>query len=50
MFKNKVEGSGRKPRLFVDSGDTKSDQGSDDPIAAALAARKRKQGEEIYDV
>lgn len=47
MLKGRAEGSSRKPRLFIDSGDGKAEEESDDPVAAALAARKRKQGAEI---
>ena len=47
MLKGRGEGSSRKPRLFIDSGDAKDEEESDDPVAAALAARKRKQGAEI---
>ena len=44
MLKGRCDTSTRKPRLFVESTDAKADGEGDDPIAAALAARKRKQG------
>ncbi len=47
MLKGRGEGIGRKPRLFIDSGDTRAEEESDDPVAATLAARNRKQGAEI---
>ncbi len=44
MLRGRGDGGSRKPRLFVDSSDSKADEESKNPIAAALAARKRKQG------
>ena len=47
MLKGRSDGASRKPRLFVDHTESKADVDSHNPIAAAMAARERKQGTEL---
>ena len=43
MLKN-TEGGTRRPRLFIDAANSVAEQGSNNSIAAALAARTKNHG------